>query len=127
MNLDTSLDLLRRWAAQEPDRCRENPAGHLARYLVRFEPGEYPVSGSDSRFNLAILLEALLQAIALHYLRVQLDNFGNGQDWTARLLRSHAPAVQIQATDRKAAIALLKAYVQWLEAQATTAGKVGNE
>lgn len=108
------LELLQRWAALEPDRCAD-VANDRAHVFLGEQRGWQILHLSD------VLLESIIQgavqrAIVHHNLRVLMMN-ASGPCWHIELVQFDKSEIlwQTQTKAESEAIALLDAYVQWLE------------
>lgn len=116
-------ELLKRWTELEPKRCQQaigldsHPID--GSFLVYDSSGEgywvEPGTGEEAvlLIDLAMLQALLQQAIAHHKLLFRLENTVQGTHYATVL---HLETGRMgQGNDAEAAIALLKAYVAWLE------------
>lgn len=128
------LDLLKRWSALEPDRCKlDEHADDQNCYALNIKnsrDGEknlafvYLELDIDNR-DWAIIQQAVQRAIVSRSLLFRLENDTNGRYYALIVhptTQSHSPG-----KDAEPAIALLRAYLTWLEksSQVTTGGGEG--
>lgn len=102
-------DLLQKWSDLEPSRCNRNSVA----YWIKVKPSGYslPLQNMTS-IDWAMLQSAVFEAIVDRNLRSRLEN--NGAGWFAVVRAVDQAHLTIQH-DVEPAIALLKAYVRWLE------------
>jgi hypothetical protein len=120
------IDLLRKWAELEPDRCkivRSREALTVFELEITdiqvdhdFAPSETPkIAAISSRYPQGVVLGAVISAIDDHpTLRFSLANASDGFHASIRSAEENVP-LAIDYRDDNAAIALLTAYLQWLE------------
>ncbi|MBW4541686.1 MAG: hypothetical protein KME43_21440 [Myxacorys chilensis ATA2-1-KO14] len=103
-------ELLQKWAALEPSRCCRD--GNDYRLL---DDGRYHYIPPHPTFSdyLALLQHAVQAAISSRGSRMQLENSLDG--WKVVLLHPDVVGAPILSLGKEAAIALLTAYVNWLE------------
>lgn len=107
-------DLLKRWSELEPERCEfhEGSAelldGLPNPWIINFSA----IAVEFRRYDQIALLNAVMTAIDDRNLRLKLENDGNGYFATVREVDQAHPKM---SHDPIATVALLKAYLAWLE------------
>ena len=115
--MSQAIDLLKEWATHEPDRCS---LGYISGKLqVLYSPGHWLGIAQDEIdwSGYARIQAAVQRAIASHKLACHLQLNYAGEEWYATLIDV---AIQWHSIgqDPEPAIALLKAYVEWLKKSA---------
>ena len=118
-------DLLNRWAAVEPGRCRsyQNDLSRAIMFEVLMTIHQSPqwvVIGSfadrESMSGVALLQYALQQAVVAHNFWLRLEHSESG--WESIVLRDNGGVSSfLYEHDDEPAISLLKSYVTCLESQ----------
>ena len=107
----TLLELLQKWSELEPDRCTVGVIDDCVQVFLG--KNGWRIFHLNEVLSEAVVQVAVQEAILSHGLPFRLENYGSG--YVALLLHPDTFDVQYQANYAKAAIALLEAYLQWLE------------
>jgi hypothetical protein len=116
-------ELLKKWAELEPGNCKQSDEPHW--YLIRFRSeevfsGELIDSKAPGKYALAYLQSAVQDAIVDRKLRCRIENAAAG--WYAKIATTCDESKDaLQHHDKECAVALLKAYISYLEGQKAAA------
>jgi hypothetical protein len=99
------IELLKRWADLEPDKCK--------RGAVYWYVGSSALEGNWTETDFDKIQGAVQRAIVAHDLRFCLENAANGIYFAG--VRGISPHSTCYVQDQEPAIALLRAYLGWLE------------
>lgn len=111
-------ELLKRLTELEPEICQSLDEPHSHWYVIRLRGEGEPIDSKDpGKYALAYLQLAVQDAVVDRNLRCRIENDENG--WYAVIQREDFPLVL--QTDKECAVALLKAYISYMEGQKAAA------
>lgn len=119
-------ELLKKWVELEPGNCLkggDEGDGNEQRFQIELieNTWDYIDLQSLTPYDFAALQFAVQSAIAERHLRCRIENSENG--WFVTLTNSATPKLEFFPThhDKECAVALLKAYISYLEGQKAAA------